>query len=216
MGITRLRQGSMHRDGFMRGRCTLGSSQDMVMSRGFNTSHVQRGLYSDVLPIQRQRQGDLRLLFSWATSQLSSRQIQISSWHSHASECRVSQTFCQYIRLLQTRRQWSESWSRRPTENNRGNKRCATILASRSVVALQHNPGGHLAHIKIVAYCLATNLYRVDAPPAHGRLFLEAKPNKREPAWRGFSFRNWARPLNLATTSTQPSPFNFNVCVTVR
>lgn len=62
MGITRLRQGRMLRDGFMRGRCTLGSSQDMLLSRGSSASHVQRGLYSDVLLIQRQRQGDLRLL----------------------------------------------------------------------------------------------------------------------------------------------------------
>lgn len=62
MGITRLRQASMHRDGFMRGRCILGSSQDMLLSRGSNASHVQRGLYSDVLLNQRQRQDDLALV----------------------------------------------------------------------------------------------------------------------------------------------------------
>jgi hypothetical protein len=60
-------------------------------------------------------------------------------------------------------------------KRNRGIERsalvAATILTSKSVVHLHHNQGRHLARIKIVAYCLATNIYKVGAPLAHGRFF---------------------------------------------
>jgi hypothetical protein len=105
-------------------------------------------------------------------------------------------------------------------KRNRGIERsalvAATILTSKSVVHLHHNQGRHLARIKDRRLLFGDEYIQSRCASCSRTLFLEAKPNKREPSWRGFSFRDWARPLNLATTSTQPSPFNFNVCVTVR
>jgi hypothetical protein len=98
-------------------------------------------------------------------------------------------------------------------KRNRGIERsalvAATILTSKSVVDLHHNQGGHLARIEIVAYCLATNIYKSRCASCSRTPFSRSKTEQKGASLAGFLFPRLGAAVEPCDHIHTTQPFQF-------